>query len=138
MRDVNTFLLGALLASAVALPAAAQDKSVTIVLNEELDIVEPCMSSRSNVGRVILHNISETLTELGANGEGLMPRLATGWEPVDEDTWRFTLRPDVSFSDGTALDAEDVAYSIARTNSDKIVCDNSAKYFGGHPRSPPR
>lgn len=131
MRDVNTFLLGAVMASAVALPAVAQDKSVTIVLSEELDIVEPCMSSRSNVGRVILHNISETLTELGVRGEGLVPRLATGWEPVDEDTWRFTLRPDVTFTDGSTLDAADVVHSIERTNSDKIVCDNAAKYFGG-------
>lgn len=131
MRTFYTCLLGAAFASTAALPALSQDNNVTIVLSEELDVVEPCMSSRSNVGRVILHNISETLTELGSNGEGLMPRLATAWEPVDEDTWRFTLRDGVKFSDGTDFDAEDLVYSIERTNSDKIVCDNSAKYFGG-------
>ncbi len=131
MRNLNSCLIGAALVTMTAMPVMAQDRNVTIVLGEEVDVVDPCMSSRSNVGRVILHNVSETLTELGDQGDGLMPRLATAWEPVDEDTWRFTLRPDVQFSDGTAFDAEDVIYSIERTNSDQIVCDNSAKYFGG-------
>jgi len=37
-----------------------------IVLNEELDVVEPCMAARSNVGRVILQNVNESLTEFRA------------------------------------------------------------------------
>jgi peptide/nickel transport system substrate-binding protein len=112
-------------------PTLAQEKNVTIVLSEELDLVEPCMASRSNIGRVVLQNISETLTELDTRGGGLKPRLAASWEAVDGDTWRFKLQPDVKFSDGSDFDAEDVAYSLARTISDKITCEIGAKYFGG-------
>ena len=92
MRYLKTCLLGTALAAAVFTPALAQDKNVTIVLSEELDVVEPCMASRSNIGRVMLQNISETLTELDTRGGGLKPRLAASWEAVDDDTWRFKLR----------------------------------------------
>jgi peptide/nickel transport system substrate-binding protein len=111
-------------------PAAAQDDSVTIVLSEELDLLEPCMASRSNIGRVILQNISETMTELFPE-EGLQPRLATSWEDMGGGTWRFHLREGVTFHDGTTLDAEDVATSIARVKSEDIVCEIGAKFFGG-------
>ena len=85
MRHLKTGLLGAALAAAAfGTPAFAQDKSVTIVLSEELDVVEPCMASRSNIGRVLLQNISETMTELDTRGGGLKPRLAESWEAVDE------------------------------------------------------
>jgi peptide/nickel transport system substrate-binding protein len=124
-------LLGTALAMTAFTPTLAQEKNVTIVLSEELDLVEPCMASRSNIGRVVLQNISETLTELDTRGGGLKPRLAASWEAVDGDTWRFKLQPDVKFSDGSDFDAEDVAYSLARTISDKITCEIGAKYFGG-------
>jgi peptide/nickel transport system substrate-binding protein len=131
MRYLKTCLLGTALAIGAFAPVSAQDKNVTIVLSEELDLVDPCMASRSNIGRVILENISETMTELDARGGGLKPRLAASWEPVDNDTWRFKLQPGVKFSDGSDFDAEDVAYSLARTTSDKITCEIGAKFFGG-------
>jgi len=111
-------------------PVMAQDDSVTIVLSEELDVVDPCEASRSNVGRVVLQNIAETLTEL-VPGEGLQPRLAESWEDKGDGTWRFHLREGVAFSDGSALDANDVAHSLARIKSDKISCEIGAKFFGG-------
>ena len=130
MNRTLASLTAALAAASFAAPVAAQDKSVTIVLSETLDLVEPCMSSRSNIGRVIQQNISETLTEL-VPGEGLQPRLATEWEDMGGGTWRFTLRDGVSFTDGTAFDAGDVQHSIARTTGEQIYCENGAKYFGG-------
>lgn len=132
MRNIATYLLGTALAIPVFLPAPAlaQGNPVTIVLSEELDVVEPCMSSRSNIGRVIQQNISETITELDPD-EGLIPRLADSWEDMGGGTWRFHLHPGVTFTDGTAFDAGDVAHSLARIKSDQIVCEIGAKFFGG-------
>jgi len=110
--------------------AYAQDSSVTIVLSEELDTVDPCEASRSNVGRVVLQNIAETMTEL-VPGEGLQARLAQSWEDQGEGTWRFNLQPGVTFSDGTDLDAGDVAHTLQRIKSADIVCEIGAKFFGG-------
>ncbi|MCB9945916.1 MAG: peptide ABC transporter substrate-binding protein [Geminicoccaceae bacterium] len=119
----------ALLFTTLAGHAHAQE-SVTVVLSEELENVEPCMASKSNIGRVILQNVSETLTEL-VPGSGLQPRLATSWEDMGNGTWRFHLREGVTFSDGTALDAGDVVFSLERNKSDKFVCEIGAKYYGG-------
>lgn len=124
-------LLGGIALAAFAAPAFAADTDITIVLNEELEVVEPCMSSQSNIGRVLLQNISETLTELDTAGGGLKPRLADSWESVDADTWRFKLHPGVTFSDGSAFGADDVKHSIERTLSDKLTCEIGAKFFGG-------
>lgn len=120
----------ALMTPFIAGSALAQDDSVTVVLSEELDVVDPCMASRSNIGRVVLQNVSETVTEL-VPGEGLKPRLAERWEDRGNGTWRFHLRPGVTFTDGSALDSADVAHSIVRIKSDKIVCEIGAKFFGG-------
>jgi peptide/nickel transport system substrate-binding protein len=127
-----TRLAAALLAATAAGSAAAQeDTSVTIVLSEEIDLVEPCMATRSNIGRIIMENVVETLTELGVRGDrSLMPRLATKWEDVGNGTWRFHLREGVTFSDGSTFDAEDVKHSLDRAMSDRISCE-VARYFGG-------
>ncbi len=123
-------LVAALLASTAVAPAMAQsDTDITVVLSEELDLVEPCMATRSNIGRVIMQNISETLTELDVRGDtGLMPRLAESWEDKGDGTWQFKLREGVTFSDGSTFDAADVKHSFDRVFSEEMTCE-SARYF---------
>jgi peptide/nickel transport system substrate-binding protein len=123
-------LMGGVAAITLAAPAFAEGE-ITIALNEELEVVEPCMASQSNIGRVILQNISETLTELDPTNGQLKPRLAESWEAVDDDTWRFKLRSGVTFSDGTALDGADIKHSMDRTVSEALTCEIGAKFFGG-------
>ncbi len=56
-----------------------------------------------------LHNY---LTEIDAQGN-LVPELAESWEGSDDArTWIFTLRKDVEFHNGKALDANDVIASL--------------------------
>ena len=42
------------------------------------------------------------------------PGLALSWQAVDAKTWRFKLRPGVSFHDGSAFSADDAVFSIQR------------------------
>jgi peptide/nickel transport system substrate-binding protein len=44
----------------------------------------------------------------------IVPGLATSWEQTGPLTWRFKLRPNVKFHDGTPFTADDVVYSIQR------------------------
>ena len=44
----------------------------------------------------------------------LEPSLAVSWQALNAKTWRFKLRPDVRFHDGTPLTADDVVFSIER------------------------
>ena len=64
-----------------------------------------------------------TLTRIGA-GETLVavnermefvPQLADKWEHIDATTWRFHIRPNVKFQDGTPMTPELVKASIERT-----------------------
>ncbi len=48
----------------------------------------------------------------------LVPALATSWENVKPDTWRFTLRQGVKFQNGNAFNADDVIFSVQRTRSE--------------------
>jgi peptide/nickel transport system substrate-binding protein len=47
-------------------------------------------------------------------GDGYAPSLASAWTATDDLTWTFTIRDDVTFSDGTPLTAADVKASIER------------------------
>src|SRR5690606_1961876 len=118
------------MATTSIVPALAQaNTDITVVLSEELDLVEPCMATRSNIGRVIMQNISETLTELDVRGDkGLTGRLAESWEDLGDGTWQFKLRQNVKFSDGSDFDANDVKHSFDRVFSDQITCE-SKRYF---------
>jgi peptide/nickel transport system substrate-binding protein len=44
----------------------------------------------------------------------LEPALALSWRAVEPLTWRFTLRPGVTFHDGTPFTADDVVFSVER------------------------
>lgn len=123
--------LAALATAFVAGPAMAQDaKSVTVVLTEALDVIEPCMAARSDVGRVVLQNINETLTEFVPGQAELSPRLATSWEQFTPNTWRFKLRDGVKFHDGSSLDPADITFSLNRNKNAALGCETGGKYFG--------
>ncbi|PYE26986.1 peptide/nickel transport system substrate-binding protein [Rhizobium sp. PP-WC-2G-219] len=127
----KTLILGALMLCTALTPAFAASGPIKVVLAEEADLLEPCMATRSNIGRVIMQNVSETLTELDVRGQqGVTPRLAEKWEQNADGSWRFHLRQGVKFSDGTTFDAKDVKHSFDRIFSDKNACE-SRRYFGG-------
>ena len=44
----------------------------------------------------------------------IVPVLATSWQQVSGQVWRFKLRPNVKFHDGTPFTADDVVFSIER------------------------
>ncbi|PLK70312.1 peptide ABC transporter substrate-binding protein [Rhizobium sp. TH135] len=131
MKMRKTALLCALVMGTSLSPVHAGSGAIKVVLAEEADLLEPCMATRSNIGRIIMENVSETLTELDVRGgTGVQPRLAEKWEQNADGSWRFHLRQGVKFSDGTAFDAKDVKHSFDRIMSDKNTCE-SRRYFGG-------
>ena len=67
-------------------------------------------------GNMLSFNLSflifDTLTKQNPETMELEPCLATSWERVDDYTWRFYLRDDVTFSNGEKFSAESAAYTI--------------------------
>jgi peptide/nickel transport system substrate-binding protein len=61
----------------------------------------------------VVTQIYEGLVNRGRQFE-IEPSLAVSWTTVDPRTWRFRLRPNVRFHDGTPFTAEDAVFSIER------------------------
>ena len=89
----KTALLCALVMGTSLSPVYAGSGPIKVVLAEEADLLEPCMATRSNIGRIIMENVSETLTELDVRGgTGVQPRLAEKWEQNADGSWREEVR----------------------------------------------
>src|SRR5918996_81416 len=65
--------------------------------------------------------IYDTLLRWTADG-GVAPQLAESMESPDGQVWTITLRPDVTFTDGTPLDAEAVIFNIERQRDPTNAC----------------
>ncbi len=65
----------------------------------------------------ILGNIYEPLVGRDQNLK-MVPGLATSWSNTAPTVWRFNLRKNVVFHDGTPFTADDVVFSLARARSD--------------------
>lgn len=61
----------------------------------------------------VVTQIYESLVNRDRNFQ-LEPALALSWQAIDARTWRFKLRPNVKFHDGTPLTADDVVFSVER------------------------
>lgn len=73
-------------------------------------------SVENSNGVCILQNVYETLTRYNDQTGEVEPYLATTWTHNDDGTvWEFTLREDVTFHDGSKLNANAVKKSIDRT-----------------------
>ena len=113
---------GALLLLWAAAPAcvprgAVRDRapaSLTVLLYEGLDTLDPTIDQQF-VTDLVLSNVYEPLVGFDANLQ-LQPLLASSWENPRPDVWRFHLRRDARFHDGTPLTAARVkeAFEAAR------------------------
>src|SRR5690242_21937787 len=58
-------------------------------------------------------NMFDSLIEFDAKLR-VHPNLAVSWKLLDPLTWEISLRPDVTFSDGTPFTGDDVVFSLNR------------------------
>lgn len=118
MKQMATFnrplVAGLAMCTAVmALPVSvfAQDLgSVTIATHLDVDTLDPTQNINTHQ-RWIYRHIFDPLITHDTEGN-VQPALATRWEQVAPDRWRFWLRDDVVFHNGEPFDAEDVAYTV--------------------------
>ena len=97
-------------------PTVAQPKSegkITIVSGVEPETLEYHMAY-SREQALPLRNVTEALLNRDPKTNDLIGEMATKWEQTNPTTWRFTLRKDVKFHNGEALDAEGAAWITNR------------------------
>lgn len=108
--------LPALLLAALLLPAEparAQDRPLRLVLNQELTLLDPVLSTNTAT-RAFGYMVWDTLVAVDSTG-AYRPQMLEAWE-ASEDRLRytFTLRPGLVWSDGTPVTPEDCIASLRR------------------------
>ncbi len=106
------------------LPARAAE--LRLALAVEPDSIDPHVHNFGG-NKAFMPHLFETLTVIDANGQ-LAPGLATAWTLQSDTVWDITLRPDVTFSDGTPFTAEDVAFTLQRVATMQTTAANFAEY----------
>ena len=97
--------------SAVGVVASAQ--TVRIANQGDALSMDP-HSLNETLQLSVTGNVYEPL--VGRNKDlSLTPMLATSWKQTSPTVWRFELRKGVQFHDGTPFSADDVVFSLART-----------------------
>jgi peptide/nickel transport system substrate-binding protein len=112
------FLRGAALATLLGGPALAQQTDLTIALQLEPPHLDPTSAAAGAIDSVLYSNVFEGLTRFMSDGS-VVAGLAESWE-IDEDgtTYIFNLRDGVTFHDGSAMEAEDVKFTLDRARAE--------------------
>lgn len=99
---------------ALATVTVGHANELRIGLQSDADVLDPDQS-RTFVGEIVFTSLCDKLVDITPDLE-LVPQLATDWAwNADGTALTFTLREGVTFHDGTAFDAEAVAYNIERS-----------------------
>lgn len=93
----------------------AEEKSMIRVAEQVPNLITPGVWD----GQAFSLNgsIYDYLIEIDANTGELVPSIATDWESEDGKVWDISLREGVTFHDGSAFTAEDVKFTIERTQN---------------------
>ena len=90
----------------------ATARPLTIAVGSDVTSLDPHFHNTA-INHATGDHIYEPLTFQDAQGQ-VIPNLARSFKLIDDQTWEFELHPNVTFHDGTPLDPEDVAFTIAR------------------------
>ncbi|MEN8935038.1 MAG: ABC transporter substrate-binding protein, partial [Planktotalea arctica] len=129
MSNLRTLFLG--VSAAALLAGAAFAKSdITVALQLEPPHLDPTSAAAGAIDSVLYSNVFEGLTRFMADGS-VVPGLAESWEiSADGLSYTFKLRAGVTFHDGTAMDADDVKFSLDRARAEDSTNAQKALYAG--------
>ena len=92
---------------------ASSGGTFTVALDSDIVKLDPAFAYDFTTNPVV-NQITEGLLTFNEKNE-IVPQLASSWKMADDVTYVYTIRNDVSFSDGTPMTMDDVMFSINRT-----------------------
>ncbi|MDX2220740.1 MAG: ABC transporter substrate-binding protein [Burkholderiales bacterium] len=107
-RLLRLVMCAALAAWALNAPA----KTLRMGIADDATTLDPHSANILGNSR-ILHSVYEGLVARDKDFK-IVPALALSWSQPDPKTWRFKLRPNVKFHDGSPFTADDVVFSLER------------------------
>jgi len=125
----NFALSAAIVAMSTGVAFAAQD-TITLGMGLEPPNLDPTGGAAAAIDEVVYSNIFEGLTRFAADGS-IVPGLARSWDvSADGLVYTFKLADGVSFHDGTAMDGEDVKFSLDRARAEESTNAQKALFAG--------
>jgi len=109
---IKSYLAAALLCAALGVQA----QTVRVANQGDALSMDP-HSLNESLQLDVMGNVYDALV-LRDKDLSLMPGLATAWKQTSPTVWRFELRRNVQFHDGTPFTADDVLFTMARTQAD--------------------
>jgi len=109
---MKSLITAAALAALLAAGAAAQAQTLRWASQGDAQTMDP-HSQNEGLTNQINGQVYEGLVTRDRQ-LNLVPALAAGWEQTGPLGWRFKLRPNVKFHDGTPFTADDVVFSVNR------------------------
>ncbi len=97
----------------------AQD-TLRVVWRDAVPNVDPYYNDQ-RTGLIVAQHVWDTLIYRDPETFQLKPLLATSWRYTDDTTLEFELRAGVTFHDGSAFTADDVAYTVNSIIADRQV-----------------
>lgn len=92
--------------------SASTTSSVTVGQSVDPTTMDPMQQRETTTQNVLQHIYSRLIQRNVDDPKKFDGVLAKSWKIVDDTTYEFVLRDDVTFSDGSTLDANDVKYSV--------------------------
>ena len=110
--------------------AHAGGHEITVALQLEPPHLDPTSAAAGAIDSVLYSNVFEGLTRFASDGS-IIPGLAKSWDiSGDGLTYTFHLHEGVTFHDGTAMDAEDVKFSLDRARAEDSVNAQKGLFAG--------
>lgn len=99
---------------------------VVVATNIDSGSMNPWLSTTSTDKHIVNH-LYDTLL-MRAVDMSVQPHLAVSYAPVDDNTWEFSLREDVFFTNGEQLTANSVAYTVSHFRDPALNAPSIAQF----------
>ena len=129
MKNKITLTIGTLALLGISSVVFART-DIVIGMQLEPPNLDPTGAAAAAIDEVVYANVFEGLTRFGSDGS-INPALAKSWEVASDGlSYTFNLNEGVKFHDGSALDAEDVVFSLNRARAEDSTNAQKALFKG--------
>lgn len=106
--------------------SAKGENEIVIAVADEFTTIDP-METTAETNQIVQDCTCDLLTDTNLETMKNEGELVDTWEMIEPDYWRFTLKENVKFHDGTILDTDDVAFTFERAKDHAATSGYVAK-----------